>query len=359
MHSSVRKTKESNPSSAVMLSVIIVSWNVWPLLRACLGSLAAQSRPCPPAQTPSPSGEVRLFGPPGVEPALASPLTCEVIVVDNASSDATRHQLPQEFPWVRLICNPSNWGFTRANNIGYGHSSGEFIYFLNPDTELVAADSLWQLYVALAADPTLGMAGPQLRYGDGSWQNNRRRFPTRLSGFFESTWLAQTWPRNPWAQRMYMADIAADQTHEVDWLTGAAMLVRRTALEAVSRSGQQPFDEGFFMYSEEVDLCKRLKEADWRIAYIPQAQVIHHEGKSSEQASAARAIHFNTSKVRYWRKWFGGGWSALLRGYLLGEYALQIGVEGAKWVLGHKRSLRQVRIVAYRQVLGSGFRSKA
>ena len=158
------------------LSIIIVSWNVWPILAGCLRSIEHASRPIP--GQPS----LRHFGPAGMPAAL------EVIVVDNASSDATQGELPQAFPWVRFIASTENLGFTRGNNLGYASSRGRYVYFLNPDTELdqghthrLAAarglppphDSLWVLYAAIAAAPGIGMVGPQLRYPDGEQQGKR------------------------------------------------------------------------------------------------------------------------------------------------------------------------------------------
>jgi hypothetical protein len=283
----------------------------------------------------------------------------EVIVVDNSSSDATADLLPARFPWVRLLRNETNTGFTAANNRGYAASRGDFVYFLNPDTELIAnklsGDSLWQLYAAIHQEPSVGMVGPQLRYADNAIQNNRRRFPTPITGFWESTWLGRRWPRNPWARRMHMADWPADFRHDVGWLVGAAMLARRAALEAVRLPEfVGPFDEGFFMYSEELDLCHRLKLAGWRIVYVPEALVVHYEGRSSEQVVARRHIHFNTSKVRYYQKYFGAGWAEALRSYLLLEFRWQLWTERLKWLVGHKRKLRTLRMDVYRQVIRNG-----
>ncbi len=229
-------------------------------------------------------------------------------MVDNGSADATVDLLPSRFPWVRLIASQRNLGFTGGNNAGYAASIGRFVYFLNPDTELASAadgpDSLYELYAAIAVDETVAVIGPQLRYADGLWQNSRRTFPTRLTGFVESTWFGRTWPRNPWARRLYMEDWPGGFAHDVDWLVGAAILARRSVLEQVRMPEYAgPFDEEFFMYSEEMDLCRRVKYAGWRIVYHPQAVVVHYEGRSSEQAVAARHVHFNTSKVRYYDKY--------------------------------------------------------
>lgn len=340
----------------VDLSIIIVTWNVWPLLRACLQSIAAITQPLPIEP------QMRRFGP------TVGARTLEVIVVDNAGSDETTLQLPHEFPWVRFLRSESNLGFTRGNNLGYQISRGEIIFFLNPDTVLMAptintlttaptldpSDTLWQLYQTLTGDATIGMVGPQLRYGDGSWQNNRRCLPTPLTGFWESTWLGRLWPNNPWARAYHMTNQPATLLHDVEWIMGSAMFVRRVALEAIRHPGDNgPFDEAFFMYSEEMDLCHRLRLAGWRIVYEPAALIMHYEGRSSEQVVAARHIRFNTSKVHYYEKYFGPGWARLLRHYLLLEFRLQLLIEWLKLQLGHEPALRQARITAYQQVLHS------
>ncbi len=334
------------------LAIIIVSWNVWDDLRACLHAIQADTRPDPhhPRR--------RRFGP-------QDQAVLQILVVDNASQDATRDLLPVRFPWVSTLWLPENQGFTRANNRGLaalgfapvspekGHAPAperlpRAVFFLNPDTEVLPG-GLWTLYSHLMADPTIGAMGPQLRYGDGSLQSSRRRFPTRLTGFFESTWLGRLWPDNPWARRYHMADWSPAVRQDVDWVVGAALMVRREALQQVGG-----FDEGFFMYSEEMDLCRRLRLAGYRVVYEPAAVVVHHEARSSEQVGAWRHRVFNRSKVRYYRKWFGPLWAELLRRYLLLEFGVQLGLEWMKAVVGHRAELRRARIAAYRQVLADG-----
>jgi GT2 family glycosyltransferase len=137
----------------------------------------------------------------------------------------------------------------------------------------------------------------------------------------------------------------------VDWVVGACLLVRREAYEQIGG-----LDEGFFMYSEELDWCRRCKSAGWQITYLPTATVIHHEGRSSEQVVPARHIHFQSSKVRYFRKHHGNLQAGALRWFLLLTYRYQMARERLKWLVGHKRPLREERIQAYRQVLSSGLR---
>jgi len=254
-----------------------------------------------------------------------------------------------EFPGVHLIANADNRGFPAANNQGIAVAQGRYVLLLNPDTEVVG-DALATMVAFADAHPDVGIVGPQLLNPDGSVQSSRRRFPTLATAFFESTWLQGYAPRRL-LERYYVLDRPDDAVQDVDWVTGAAVMARREAIEQVGL-----LDEGFFMYSEELDWCRRFREAGWRVVYLPAAQIVHHVGKSSEQVVAARHIHFQTSKVRYFRKYHGSLAAEALRLFLLGNYVWQLGLEGAKWLLGHKRTLRAQRIAAYRQVLRSGLR---
>ena len=298
------------------LSVIIVNWNVRDLLRRCLHSILASLPAC----------------------------QLEIIVVDNGSTDGSPEMVRTEFPQVHLLANPDNRGFTAANNQGLAVARGRYVLLLNPDTEVVG-DALETLVAFADAHPDVGVVGPQLLNPDGTVQSSRRRFPTLATALLESTWLQPYAPRRLLA-RYYVLDRPDDEVQDVDWVTGAALMARREAVEQVG-----PLDEGFFMYSEELDWCRRFRAAGWRVVYLPTARVIHHEGKSSEQVLPARHIHFQTSKIRYFRKYHGPAAAEVLRLVLLSNYLWQIGVEGAKWLLGHKRPLRAERIAAYRQVV--------
>ena len=308
------------------LTVIIVSWNVRDLLRRCLASLSTSPLPAGPR------------------------LEIEIIVVDNASTDGSADMVRAEFPQVRLIANDENRGFTAANNQGLAASRGRYLLLLNPDTEIVG-DALTTMVGYMETHPEIGALGPRLRYPDGRLQSSRRRFPTFATALVESTVVQQWWPDNRLLRRYYMADTSDDAVQTVDWLVGACLLVRRQAYEQVGG-----LDEGFFMYSEELDWCKRLKDAGWEVVYLPTATVIHHEGKSSEQVVPARHIYFQSSKVRYFRLHHGPLQAEALRYFLLMTCVYQMLREGFKWLLGHKRPLRAERMHAYRQVLRSGLR---
>ena len=303
------------------LSVIIVSWNVRDLLRDCLRSLR-----------------------PGRDST-----NLEIILVDSGSADGSAAMVSAEFPWVHLVARPDNVGFPKGNNIGLALAGGQYLLLLNPDT-VVLGDALPTLVNYLAQHPDVGCVGPQLRNPDGTIQSSRRRFPTLATAFFESTWLQPVAPGRLLAH-YYMQDQPDDATSEVDWLTGACLLVRREVLEQVGG-----LDEDYFMYSEELDWCRRIKTAGWRIVYLPAAQIMHHVGKSSEQAVTARHINFQRAKLRYFRKYHGRAACLALRLFLLLSYLGQMGLESAKGLLGHKRALRRQRVTAYWQVLRSGLR---
>ncbi len=303
-----------------MLSVLIVNWNVRELLRECLRSIERGR------------GDLEV----------------EVIVVDSASSDGSAAMVAAEFPWVTLLPQGENVGFPRGNNIALAHARGDYLLLLNPDT-VVLGDALPALVAYLQAHPDVGVVGPQLLNPDGSVQSSRRRFPTLATGFLESTWLEGLAPGV--LRRYYALDLPDDAPADVDWLTGACLMAPRAVYARVGG-----LDEGYFMYSEELDWCRRIVAAGWRVVYYPAARVVHHVGKSSEQAVTARHINFQRAKLRYFRKYHGRGAAALLRAFLLLSYAWQMALEAAKGALGSQRALRRQRVRAYRDVLRSGLR---
>jgi GT2 family glycosyltransferase len=303
-----------------MLSVLIVNWNVRDLLRDCLRSIERGR----------------------------GDLAVEVIVVDSASADGSAAMVAAEFPWVTLLPRTDNVGFPRGNNIALAQARGDFLLLLNPDT-VVLDDALPVLVAFLQDHPDVGAVGPQLLNPDGSVQSSRRRFPTPATGFLESTWLEGLAPGV--LRRYYALDLPDDQTADVDWLVGACLMVRRAVYERIGG-----LDEAYFMYSEELDWCRRIKAAGWRVVYHPAARIVHHVGKSSEQAVTARHINFQRAKLRYFRKYHGRAAAAGLRLFLLGNYAWQLLLEAAKGALGSQPALRRQRVRVYRDVLRSGLR---
>lgn len=311
---------------SIRLTIVILNWNVSDLLATCLRSLPAAC---------------------GTWWDVA-----EVLVVDNASTDGSVEMVRREFPGVRLITLAENRGFAAGNNLGLRASRGEYILFLNPDT-VAQPLSIAALCDYLDTHPEVGIAGPRLLNTDGTIQSSRRRFPTLVTALIESTLLQPVFPNAPALKRFYILDHSDEEEQYVDWLSGAALLCRRAALEQTG-----PFDPGYFMFSEEVDLCRRMAGAGWLVAYVPQAQVTHYGGGSTDQAVPERHINFNTGKVRYLRIHEGRHVGTLVRLYLLATYAAQAASEAAKWALGHKREMRGRRVRTYAQVLGSGLRER-
>ena len=304
------------------LAVVIVSWNTRELLRDCVQSV------------------------------LAEEVVAQVVVVDNASHDGSAAMIQHEFPQVICIAEATNHGFAKGNNIGlrylFAQTPPPYVCTLNPDT-VVLPGALGLLVAAMDADPTLVGCGPQLRYGDGQWQSSRRRFPTIGSYLCESTPLAHYWPQNRWRQRYLMTDVPAATSCRADWLVGAAVVVRTSVVQQ-----RGLFDEGFQLYSEEIEWQRRLTAAQPNaIAYVVEAVVTHFEGQSSAQIPAQRLIWFFQSRIRDAYLAYGAGVAWLVRLGLLVMYMCEWLLEAGKWVLGHKRDVRATRMQTYTQLLRS------
>jgi GT2 family glycosyltransferase len=308
------------------VAAVVVSYNVRELLQECVASLVeARHR-----------GELRT-----------------IVVVDNASRDGSAEAVRDRFADVEVIDAP-NRGYGAGANVGIAGTSEQYVLILNPDT-VIPPGTVAGLAALLDDRPAVALVGPRLRYPDGGVQPTTRRFPERLTPLFESTIFEEWWPENGWSRRFHMRDVAGrqDEAREVDWVVGAAMLVRRAA---IAEAGG--FDESFRMYSEEVEWCWRLRRHGWTVVYEPAVEIIHHEGASTSQDVPARQVAFDTSRVRLaWRMY--GPWTAgAVRAGLLAGYILQIGREGAKWLLGHRRDLRRQRIRLYFDALRSGLRER-
>lgn len=303
------------------VSIIIVSWNVADLLAACLRSLQV------------------------VDNTYAQ----EIIVVDSASTDETVARVRQEFPEITLLPQTENLGFSRCNNIGLAKATGRHLLLLNPDTEVIG-HAVDQMVAYLDAHPEVGIVGPHTLNTDHTTQSTRRRFPTVPLAFFESTWLQPYTPK-AWLDRYYMTDQPDTGVFEVDWVQGSALMTRREVYQQIDG-----LDEQYVMFFEELDWCKRAKDAGWRVAYLGTAQIVHHGGKSTDQVVANKHIYFQRSKLHYFAKHHGSLIALVLRMFLLVSYAIQIAVEGVKTLLGSKRAMRRDRISAYWQVLRSGLR---
>jgi GT2 family glycosyltransferase len=323
------------------LSIVIVNWNVCDLLRMCLRSIL--DRGCVEEGEPG----IWMLRPADSWPEAQPGFRFEVLVVDSASRDGSVEMVRREFPNVRLYASETNLGYTGGNNLGMRESRGRYVLILNPDTE-VLDDALATMVAYMDDHPAVGVVGPQLLWPDGGVQSSRRRFPTLRTALVESTFLQNWFPRHPALRRYYAWDLPDGATNEVDWVQGACLMVRRAAIDQVGL-----LDDAYFMYSEELDWQRRMASAGWKVVYLPDAQIVHHEGKSSEQVVAFRHIRFARSKVRYFSKHHGSLVGQLVRGWLLFNYLYEWGVEACKWCLGHKRALRRERMCVYGQVLKS------
>jgi GT2 family glycosyltransferase len=229
------------------ISVVIVTFNGRDLVRACLSTVGA---------------------------ALA-PRGGEVIVVDNGSADGTPEMIAAEFPDVRLLATGENLGFAAGNNRGLPFARGSTIVFLNPDTE-PAPGSLSRLADALDADPTLGIVGPKLVNGDGSLQPSVRGFPNVAASLLVLLKLHRVTRWLPPVARYDAAGFDYDRAADVEQLMGACLALPRRVVEKLAG-----FDERFWMWFEEVDLCLRVRQAGLRVRYLPDAVVLHRLNQSA------------------------------------------------------------------------------
>jgi N-acetylglucosaminyl-diphospho-decaprenol L-rhamnosyltransferase len=273
---------------APALDVVIVSFRCEALLRACLTSLLAN----PPA------GELNVH------------------VVDNASGDGTAEMVRREFAQVRLTQNADNLGFSRANNQALSSGDAPYALVLNPDTR-VTSGALDALIAVLEANPQVGMAGPRLELEDGSFDHaSRRSFPTPLSALGHFTGVGRR--RESGALAAYRAPGVAEGP--VDAVNGAFMLIRRRALDRVGL-----FDEGYWMYMEDLDLCYRFAEAGWVTWYEPSVTVRHLKAQSSGKHRSPRLNRaFHYGMLRFYRSHYAAERNPLLNAAVYAGIAVKL-----------------------------------
>jgi GT2 family glycosyltransferase len=229
------------------LSVIIVSFNTRDLLRDCLQTLFRHQ------------GDLGL----------------QTIVVDNASEDGSADMVAAEFPEVELIRSGVNLGFGPANNRGFEQARGRYVVLLNSDA-FIGEDTLAQSVSRMDAEPDVGLAGGRLVGREGEWQPSARMFPTLLNELLTLSGLSARWPKSRFFGRVDRTWADPLEPAEVDWVPGAYSIIRASVLDQIGH-----FDERFFLYFEEVDLCKRIKAAGYRVVYWPEICVVHIGGESS------------------------------------------------------------------------------
>jgi len=249
------------------LSIILISWNVADLLVNCLRSIFAHP----------PDGAF------------------EVWVVDNASHDNSVQIIREQFPQVKLILNEKNVGFAAANNQALQVSSGRYALLLNPDT-IVSKETLQKLVSFLDENPQAGAAGSLYQNPDGSLQPSCYPFPTVGREFWRLLHLDKLYAFGVYDMQRW----SKETPRQVDALQGASLLLRRSALEKTGL-----LDTGFFMYSEEIDLCYRLHTEGWSRYWVPQSRIIHYGGQSTRQEALKMFLHLYGSKVQFFRKHYG------------------------------------------------------
>lgn len=258
------------------LSVIIVNWNSGPLLRRCLDALAAATARAQAADYTAHRPEYA------------------VCVVDNASTDDSIARARGSQQAFTLEALPENVGFARANNRALRTARSDLVLLLNPDTE-PRPGSLAALVDFFAGHPRAGVVGLKLLNPDGTRQPSVRRFPTTLVLALLLTRLARLFPRLPAVRRYLMEGFTGQADTPVDQVMGACFAIRRTVLERVGL-----LDEGFWIWFEEVDYCRRVRNAGYEVWFTPTGAVVHHRATAFRQRSALwRSWQFSRSALRY------------------------------------------------------------
>lgn len=248
------------------LSIILVSYNTASVLRECLTALFAHSKN----------------------------LTCEVLIIDNDSKDGSQDVVKNEFPDVWLIESKINLGFAAASNLGFKLARGRYIVMLNSDA-ILHPDSLKKAFKYMEDNPLIGLGGGRLVGKDGSWQPSARKFPSLLNDFLHLSGLAARFPASRFFGRADATWKDPLASYPCDWIPGAFVIARKEVLDKVNY-----FDERFFLYFEEVDLCKRIKKQHYAIEYWGDITVTHYGGESSKTQTQL-ALNPAGSQLTLWR----------------------------------------------------------
>ena len=252
--------------------------------------------------------------------ALVAEPTASVVVIDNASRDGTAAAVRERFPSVRLVANAENVGFARACNQGARESRARYLLFLNPDATL-APGSLGALAAILEARPRVGVVGPRTRSANGDIQVSTGPDLSLVSEIRQRRLVRGV------ARRDAAILVEAEGLHaverEVDWVSGACLMIRREAFDAVSG-----FDERFFLYEEDADLCRRVRAAGWKVLFSPGAEARHALGRSMARAPERARLEYQRSHLLYYRKHCGLLQRVALRLWLVARAALAL-VHGA------------------------------
>lgn len=311
-------------------SVIVVNWNTREYLAECLASILADDG-------------VTLVG----EGVTTQPgqISAEVIVVDNASDDGSAAMVADRFPQVRLIENNRNVGFALANNQAIAHARGRVLFLLNPDA-YVLPGALTALVRFLDKHPQAAAVGPNVLNPDGTWQAAVFRFPTLWDLFCEAVFLSVLFPHSRLFARKEIGGFQRDRVRQVDWIQGCALAVRRSVWDAVG-----PFDEGYWMYVEELDWCRRANEQGYRLYFTPDAEVVHYGKRATAKARASVLPLGFRSHFRYFRKFDGPATELAVRAITLVQMGLRATVSIAMLARGNDRDRWRENLRAYTAVM--------
>lgn len=253
----------------MMVSIIIVTYNSERFIRECIRSIEENVRGC----------------------------EYEIIVSDNSSKDRTAAIVYKEFRSVRLIRNRRNIGFAASNNKAVERARGDYLFFLNPDTVMIN-DAAAELKKFLDENPDAGCAGAKLEYYDGSHQYSCRQFPNYLNVFFGRRSVFRTiFPENPISRNYMLESLDYTKVQKVDWVMGAAFMCRKSQFEEVGL-----FDEQFFLFVEDTELCYRMKCRGLNIYYVPQAKIKHYHGGSGKRGFNLSHLHHNLGMYKFFKK---------------------------------------------------------
>ncbi len=216
----------------------------------------------------------------------------DVVVVDNGCRDGSTEALVSLHPDLTVVRTGANLGYGGGANRGVSATDAVTVVVTNPDV-VVHPRSVAALAAALAADPTAAMAGPRILDPDGTRYPSARRFPSMTDAIGHAA-LATLWPGNPFTRRYRMVDLDPMQSAAVDWVSGAFFVVRRQAFEELGG-----FDESYFMYAEDIDLCWRAHQAGWKVLYVPAAVVTHLQGVSTAHHPYRMLVAHHRSTYRF------------------------------------------------------------
>lgn len=232
----------------------------------------------------------------------------EVIIVDNSSVDDSVEIIQNNFPMFKLICSKNNLGFGKANNLAVKQSRGEYLLFLNTDT-ILTENTLKILSEYLKENEDVAVIGSRITFQDGSYQLSCGNLPNLVVELFDKIRYTLD---NKWHSLFSnLHDRKYSKVQEVGWLTGACLMMRRDVFEQIGG-----FDENFFMYFEDKDICKRVKELGYKVVYYPKTTIIHLLGGSSHGIKKSVNKHYRDSQLYYYQKHLGKFQTNVLKLYL-------------------------------------------